>query len=70
MWGESGRLAAPRGSLDRVAVLSVALGELTANARAGQTRHPCDVRFGRDVGRVLSEAQRQVDVRHAARTST
>ena len=70
VWGESGRLAAPRGSLDRVAVLSVALGELTANARAGQTRHPCDVRFGHDVGRVLSEAQRQVDVRHAARTST
>jgi predicted dehydrogenase len=69
VWGESGRLAAPRGSLDRVAALSVALGELTANARAGQTRHPCDVWFGRDVGRVLSEAQRQVDVRHAARMS-
>jgi predicted dehydrogenase len=66
VWGESGRLAAPRGSLDRVAALSVALGELTANARAGQTRHACDVWFGRDVGRVLAEAQRQVDARHAA----
>ena len=67
LWGESGRLAMPTGSLDRVAALSVALGELTANARAGQTRHPCDVWFGRDVGRVLAEAQRQVDARHAAR---
>ena len=63
VWGESGRLAAPRGSLDQVAALSVALGELTANARTGQTRHPCDVWFGRDVGRVLSEAQRQIDAR-------
>jgi len=25
--------------------------------------------FGRDVGRVLAEAQRQVDARHAARPS-
>jgi predicted dehydrogenase len=63
VWGESGRLAAPRGSLDQVAALSVALGELTANARTGQTRHPCDVWFGRDVGRVLAEAQRQIDAR-------
>jgi len=63
VWGESGRLAAPRGSLDQVAALSVALGELTANARTGQTRHPCDVWFGRDVGRVLAEAQRQIEAR-------
>ena len=63
VWGESGRLAAPPGSLDPVAALGVALGELIANARAGQTRHPCDVRFGREVGRVLGEAQRQIDAR-------
>jgi len=63
VWGESGRLAMPRGSLDQVAALSVALGELIANARTGQTRHPCDVWFGRDVGRVLAEAQRQIDAR-------
>jgi predicted dehydrogenase len=65
VWGESGRLAAPRGSAGPVAGLSTALAELTANARAGQTRHPCDVRFGRDVGRVLTEAQRQIDARRA-----
>ena len=65
VWGESGRLAAPRGSADRVTALGTALSELTANARAGLTRHPCDVWFGRDVGRVLVEAQRQIDARHA-----
>jgi predicted dehydrogenase len=27
------------------------------------TGHPCDVRFGREVGRVLAEAQRQIDGR-------
>jgi predicted dehydrogenase len=63
VWGESGRLAAPPGRDDQVTALSTALGELAANARAGQTWHPCDVRFGRDVGRVLAEAQRQIDAR-------
>jgi predicted dehydrogenase len=65
VWGESGRLAVPRGDVDQVAALSTALSELVANARAGRTEHPCDVRFGRDVGRVLAEAQRQIDVRRA-----
>jgi predicted dehydrogenase len=65
VWGESGRLAAPGGIVDQVAALRTALGELTANARAGQTRHPCDVWFGRDVGRVLAEAQRQIDARRS-----
>ena len=69
VWGESGRLVAPGGSVDRVAALSTALRELAANARAGQTRHPCDARFGRDVGRVLAEAQRQIDARRAAQAS-
>ena len=69
VWGESGRLAAPLGTVDRLAALSTALDELVANARAGQTRHPCDVWFGRDVGRVLAEAQRQIDARRAARPS-
>jgi predicted dehydrogenase len=64
VWGQSGRLAAPRGSADQVTALGTALRELTGNARTGQARHPCDVWFGRDVGRVLAEAQRQIDVRH------
>jgi predicted dehydrogenase len=65
VWGESGRLAVPGEDVDQVAALSTALGELVANARAGRTEHPCDVRFGRDVGRVLAEAQRQIDARRA-----
>jgi hypothetical protein len=65
VWGESGRLAAPAGSDTPVTALGTALRELTANARTGQTRHPCDVRFGRDVGRVLAEAQRQIDAARA-----
>ena len=34
-----------------------------ANVRSGRTEHPCDARFGRDVGRVIAEAQRQIDRR-------
>jgi predicted dehydrogenase len=67
LWGESGRSYAPPGSVDQVTALQSAIAELAANARAGRTRHPCDVWFGRDVGRVLAEAQRQVDARRAGR---
>ena len=69
VWGETGRLAAPSGSVDRLAAMSTALGELVANARAGRIWHPCDVWFGRDVGRVLTEAQRQIDARRAGLAS-
>jgi len=63
LWGEHGRSAAPPEPSRPVAALRVALTELAGNARSGQTAHPCDVRFGRDVGRVLAEAQRQIDAR-------
>jgi predicted dehydrogenase len=68
VWGESGRLAAPEGSVGPVMALSTALRELVANARAGQSEHPCDVRFGREVERVLAEAQRQLDAKRAVRS--
>lgn len=61
VWGAAGRLAAPGNEPDRVAALRTALVELAANARSGQIRHACDVWFGREVGRVLTEAQRQLD---------
>lgn len=70
VWGESGRLRVPPGSPDPIAALSTALGELVANAQSGRTEHPCDVRFGRDVGRVLAEAQRQIDARRAGQSQT
>jgi predicted dehydrogenase len=63
LWGGSGRSAAPVASADPVVPLRTALTELTENARSGRTAHPCDVRFGRDVGRVLADAQRQIDGR-------
>ncbi len=61
LWGEHGRSAAPAEAAQAEAPLRVALTELAANARSGRVAHPCDVRFGRDVGHVLAEAQRQID---------
>jgi predicted dehydrogenase len=63
LWGPSGRSVVPAGSSDPLPPLRVALGELAGNIRSGQVAHPCDARFGRDVGRVISEAQRQLDAR-------
>ena len=63
LWGSSARSAAPPGADDPLPPLRTALAELAGNIRAGRTEHPCDVRFGRDVGRVIAEAQRQIDQR-------
>jgi hypothetical protein len=63
LWGASGLSAAPLRGIEPVTQMRTALAELAANARSGRTSHPCDVRFGRDVGRVLAEAQRQIDTR-------
>jgi len=67
VWGEHGRSVAPAGNVDEVTALRTALAELVGSAAAleapGRGQHPCDVRFGRDVGRVLAEAQRQIDAR-------
>jgi predicted dehydrogenase len=65
IWGEPGRSAAPAEDGDAQRALRIALTELAGNARSGQASHSCDVRFGRDVGHVLAEAQRQVDARRA-----
>jgi predicted dehydrogenase len=61
VWGERGRSAAPGEASYPDRALRVALGELADNARSGRLDHPCDVRFGHAVGRVLTEAQRQID---------
>jgi predicted dehydrogenase len=60
VWGQPGRSAAPDETSQPATALRVALTELADNARSGQLDHPCDVRFGRDVGRVLAEAERQI----------
>ena len=61
IWGEAGRAVAPAETEQPVTPLRTALAELAANARSGQVSHPCDVQFGRDVGRVLADAQGQID---------
>jgi predicted dehydrogenase len=65
LWGEPGRSVAPAASGDATEPLRTALAELVSNVRQGRTDHPCDIRFGRDVGRVLADAQRQIDRRRA-----
>jgi predicted dehydrogenase len=63
VWGSSGRSVAPRLAHDPVPPMRTALTELVATIRSGQTRHPCDAGFGRDVGHVVAEAQRQIEQR-------
>jgi hypothetical protein len=60
VWGEAGRSVAPVETEQPVVALRTALTELAANARSGHVSHPCDVQFGRDIGRVLADAQRQI----------
>jgi predicted dehydrogenase len=53
LWGEPGRTYLPSTKNDVVTTLRTAIGELTRNAAAHNPVHPCDVRFGRDIVRVL-----------------
>lgn len=66
LWGETGRTRAPVETDRPVVALRLALAELAANARSGQPRHDCDVFFGRAVGAILADAQRQIDARASA----
>jgi len=63
VWGEHGIQNMPSLADDSVEALRVAVTELAAQARAGETSHPLDVRFGRDVTHVLAAAQQQLDAR-------
>jgi predicted dehydrogenase len=60
VWGEAGRSLMPADLVDSVAALRNAAVELIAGAQAGRVTHPCDVRFGRDITRVLAEAEAQL----------
>jgi predicted dehydrogenase len=68
VWGEAGRSVMPATPVDPVEALSLAAAELVTSAETGERAHPCDVRFGRDVVRVLAQAQAQLDAvdRHSA----
>ena len=67
LWGTAGLLRAPAETDRPGDALLCALAELAECARRG-TRHELDVRFGRDVVRVLADAQRQIDALPGART--
>jgi predicted dehydrogenase len=60
IWGALGRSAIPATQWPATEALRVALRELASNARAGRSHHACDVRYGRDVGRVLVMAERKL----------
>lgn len=66
LWGERGRLDVPVDDVDALASHSTALRELADNARTGETNHACDIRFGRDVVRVLSLAEAALTARTSA----
>jgi predicted dehydrogenase len=62
VWGEAGRSIMPTNTpWDPVACLRTALSELLEMVETNQVKHPCDVRFGRDIVRVLAAAQAQLD---------
>ncbi|MCL2584315.1 MAG: Gfo/Idh/MocA family oxidoreductase [Streptosporangiales bacterium] len=56
VWGEAGRSVMPTGLVDAVPALRTAVAELTA-AAAGGPPSDCDVRFGREVLRVIAAAE-------------
>jgi predicted dehydrogenase len=59
VWGEAGRSVMPATPDDPVDALRIAVLELVASAESGRP-HPLDVGFGRDVVKVLAEAQAQL----------
>jgi predicted dehydrogenase len=63
VWGEAGRSIMPVKLVSSVAALRTAATELMAGAAAGNVTHPCDVRFGRDITRVLGQAEAQLPPR-------
>jgi predicted dehydrogenase len=60
VWGDSGRSAMPAEPDQPLPALRTALAELAGNARSGHLSHPCDVHFGREITRVLAEADHQL----------
>jgi predicted dehydrogenase len=62
-YDEHGWHTRPSLERDANAAYHSALTELLANVAVGETRHRCDVRFGRDVVEVLTRCQAVVDQR-------
>lgn len=60
VWGPAGRSPMPRSSADASHALATAARELAAAAQQPAPSHPCDVRLGTSVVRLLAEAERQL----------
>jgi len=60
VWGEAGRSIMPATAVDPVSALRVAATELAADAMGGRLTHSVDVRFGRDIVKVLATAEAQL----------
>lgn len=56
-YGEGGFSTQPDRERDVPDAYARALGDLLSMITAGETRHPCDVRFGRDVVHVLARCE-------------
>jgi predicted dehydrogenase len=62
-YDEHGWHVRPERERDVDEAYAAALSDLLADVAAGETRHRCDVRFGRDVVEVLSRCQDVLDAR-------
>lgn len=57
LWGPNGRLDVPVDDVDYVESFTRAYEELAELIRTGRRAHDCDIRFGRDIVRVLDAAE-------------
>ncbi|MCW2753670.1 MAG: oxidoreductase domain protein [Marmoricola sp.] len=62
-WAEGGWLVQPEDQRDLGPAYARMVSELIANIDAGETRHRCDVRFGRDVVEILTRCEAVLDRR-------
>ena len=60
VWGSAGRSVLPSRDLDSSQALATAARELAAAAQLPVPGHPCDVRLGHTVVRLLAEAEHQL----------
>lgn len=60
LWGEAGVAIKPDGDQRADETLAIALTELVRLAGEPDKSHPCDVRFGREIVRILEAAERSI----------
>jgi len=60
LWGPTGRASVTVDDVDPVAAFVTAYEDLGRLIESGDRSHECDVRFGRDVVRVLADAESQL----------